>query len=488
MSTQGRNVDIYQSKVKLFTINTRMIPSKLVYLLSLGCSGSYVPYLNIFFRSIGLTTTQAGYISGIRFLSAPISTPLFGSLADSTGHRQLIFLVLCLGAYIPIFCMPWVARALRTVSSNATLMQYNVTMANGTALHENTPSDSKCLFYTMLTVMIIAGFFSVPLAGFIDSVVMNVIKTGKQKTNFGAQRMVGSISFGLANFLAGVAADNYQHPTLSNYTAIFYVFLPQMILLLPVGHLLLTQCKWKDTTQSERCEPVGKLMYHFFARFDSLIFLITVLVSGVAYNIFYGFLFLFMRDEMDASSKLMTVVIVTTSVAEILTFPFTSKIIRYIGSTHLAIIIGIFSYFIRFMYMSYVTQAWMLVPIQITHGVGFSLSWAAQVEYTHKISPKEISVTMFSIVTSIHFALGAIIGNVLGGKVYDIIGGRILFRANGMLCGVWSCLLLTYYIWTNYKFKKGICGIERIYEPSVSTQNNEITLLATTLIKATPRR
>lgn len=468
----------FQTKGKLFSINTHMIPSKLIYLLSLGCSGSYVPYLNILFRSIGLSTTQAGFISGIRFLSAPVSTTLFGTLTDScTKYKRLIFLVLCVGAYFPIFSIPWVAATLAPETRHNSTINTTSTIQNNTYEPINLNEASDCLFYTILTVMIFAGFFSVPLSGFIDSAVMNVIKTAKTKTNYGAQRVVGSISFGVANFIAGLAAEHYNHPTLTKYTAIFYVFLPQVIFVFPVGYILLGQCKWGTSMEEESkssCAHVWRDVLSFFTKFEAIIFICTVLVSGIAYNTFYGFLFLFMRDDLNASANTMTLVIMTTSIAEIIAFPFTSKIIRFIGSAHLTIIIGVFSYFIRFVVMSYTTNPWMIIPIQVIHGIGFSLSWTAQVEYTHTITPKRIAVTTFSIITSLHFAVGAIIANVLGGELYDIIGGKILFRACGIICAAWSFIALLYYLYKNFKLKDNGCGFEkRLYVHEIETTTPE---------------
>ena len=492
---------IHEKITKFFSINTRMIPAKCVYILSLGATGSYVPYLNIFLISIGLSTSEAGIISGIRFLSAPISTALLGVLIDYTGHRKRIFLVMCLGASLPLCCMPWVAKALSSVpykngshygdagSGNLTdMIQYT------DFKHPHMKLASPYLFYVILGLMIVAGFFSVPLAGFIDSVVMNVIKTGTVKTSFGGQRMVGSISFGVANFIAGVTADYYgkSKPTLSHYTPIFYLFVGQMLLLIPAGFILLQQANWNNNVcrnATEEDSDEGKVSAcHFFCSLfkssTSIFFLVTVLISGVSYNLFFGYVFLFMRDEMQVSDTLMTLTIVCSTAAEILTFPFTSKLIRFIGDTKLAMIVGIFSYFIRFIVMSFFSSMWIIIPIQLLHGLAFSLSWAAQIEYVQTNTPSGSKVTMFSILTSVHFALGAIIANVLGGELYSLFGGRKLFLGTAVICITWTGVMIMNYNLMKYQ---GLAATYEIGDVQNGSNNAVIVRTGTDVSHLSPR-
>ena len=61
---------------------------------------------------------------------------------------------------------------------------------------------------------------------------------------------------------------------------------------------------------------------------------------------------------------------------------------------------------------------------------------------TQQIAPKEIYVTMFTVVSSLHVGVGGIVANMLGGVVYGRFGGKVLFRAMAVLCGVWTLVLV----------------------------------------------
>ena len=204
----------------------------------------------------------------------------------------------------------------------------------------------------------------------------------------------------------------------------------------------------------------------------------------VSYNLFFGYVFLFMRDEMQVSDTLMTLTIVCSTAAEILTFPFTSKLIRFIGDTKLAMIVGIFSYFIRFIVMSFFSSMWIIIPIQLLHGLAFSLSWAAQIEYVQTNTPSGSKVTMFSILTSVHFALGAIIANVLGGELYSLFGGRKLFLGTAVICITWTGVMIMNYNLMKYQ---GLAATYEIGDVQNGSNNAVIVRTGTDVSHLSPR-
>ena len=56
-------------------INIYTIPCKLAFLITFAFQGSYVPFLNLFLKSIGLSASQAGFITGLRAISSLIAGP-----------------------------------------------------------------------------------------------------------------------------------------------------------------------------------------------------------------------------------------------------------------------------------------------------------------------------------------------------------------------------------------------------------------------------
>merc|ERR1712072_741995 len=109
---------------------------------------------------------------------------------------------------------------------------------------------------------------------------------------------------------------------------------------------------------------------------------------------------------MGAKKVLMTISMAVGGSSSVILFPFSSQIIRRMGGPIPCIVVGIFSYFVRYMVMAYAVVPWQMISIQLLQGFGYALSWASIIEHTHTISPKQISTTMIAIVGSIHNVAG----------------------------------------------------------------------------------
>ena len=96
--------------------NVSMIPAKLSYFLHDGFIGSYVPFTNVFLRSLGLTVDEDGFISPKKQLVCIVALPLRGLLIDHTGRRKFIFLISCIGTIICMLSLPFVGYWLKSSS------------------------------------------------------------------------------------------------------------------------------------------------------------------------------------------------------------------------------------------------------------------------------------------------------------------------------------------------------------------------------------
>lgn len=460
---------------RFFTIDPRMLPTKAAFLLFGSILGSLRPYVYTFFTSVGLTQTQSGLITGIQFGPATLSGPLWGMLADYTGRRKLIMILLCCGSAFPMFMMPWITQWIHPITyinQNATQEALNNTAVVVDVMLAHARTVPASLFYVLLLVMILSSFFVGPLPLYVDSMVMNVVKTSKYEVNYGAQHIYTSLGFALASFVAGVAADNYENPHLSKYSAVFYIYLPSTLLLIQVGSYLVGQSRWEQDADSQP-EGLGSnnsggnmdqhggmasQIRYMFKKADIWLLLGTVTVSGLAINIYYTFTYKLVKDVTNASDTKISLAFVIATAAEVLIFPINAKIIDMCRGTSIPLILGIFSYFVRFLVMSYTDELWLQLFMQVLHGVGFALHWSAMMEYLNRVTPKEIFFTMFLIFQSIMFGAAAVVANIAGGVLYEKYGGKVLFRGKAILCGGW-CLVIALYHGGKifYAYQSGRC-------------------------------
>ena len=73
------------------------------------------------------------YVPGVSYACAAITGPIWGTLADCTGCRQMIFIVLCLGTMVTMVPVPWIANSVMV-----TELRNNCTQYNNTSVHNNT--------------------------------------------------------------------------------------------------------------------------------------------------------------------------------------------------------------------------------------------------------------------------------------------------------------------------------------------------------------
>ncbi|XP_057290177.1 major facilitator superfamily domain-containing protein 6-like [Hydractinia symbiolongicarpus] len=392
--------------------------------------------------STGLSASKAGLIFGICQLVSFIFLPLWGVLIDRTGKRLLFTFVMLIGIALTLFPAPWIAARYKCDH----YIVGNVSSSDSRN-SEKSPSSAVCLqsdssrtlFYAMLVVFTASSVCEQPFLSFFDSVV----SLRKSKITFGQQRVFGSIGYAVTAFVAGLAADNFTHPEISPYSAVFFVFLPFLVVSLPFVGSLVKNATFKNESKEQKgTKLLIKTVFKTCCKLDNFVFLLTVLVKGSMTGLMDIYLFVFMEKEMDAAESIMGISIAIACLSEALIFPFASPIMGKLGGTVPCVIIGLFSISMRFIFFSIVHNPWFILPCQLSNALDFALFWAASIEQTRRISPKEVLTTMFAILFSLYIALASLISSTAGEYLYDAFGGRMLFRGAGIVGFVWSKTVL----------------------------------------------
>jgi len=465
-----------------FSVNYSTIPLKIACFLAGGLIGAHAAFLNVFFVSTGLPKFKAGIITGLTYAPPIVAGPVWGYLADFSGRRKLILTVLCIGAALPLFSTPWVAKAIyppskyECGSSNTTTATMSIT--NATFGGTTSTSETLCkrlrdeaqdtLFWVMLAIMLVASVFLVPLQPHVEAIVMGVVKSGPSTTTYGAQRIFGCIGLSLVNYCAGKAISHYNVKDVSPFSAAFFLLIPCAIFLIPVGWYLLNRLKngtiAQQTEETEKDdETILKADDHMeekshfnqivklCANIDVGLFLTTVLIIGLANGVFLNFSFLYVTEVMNIDRSEMTYVIVTSTASEAVMFPFTAKLVKILGGTIPSMIVGSLAHFVRFFIMSYDISFGFFIGLQTLSSIGFALAFAAMMEHCHAITPEPIRVSMNTIMTTLFFIVSNFIANVVGAKVYEVHGGKMLFWGQALLCGGWCLVMFIRYVSKNCK-------------------------------------
>ncbi|XP_057290062.1 uncharacterized transporter YwbF-like [Hydractinia symbiolongicarpus] len=435
-------------------LKIQLISAKIAYFFTYCFLGSYKPYIVVFLTSIGLSASKAGLIFGICQLASFLFSPVWGVLIDRTGKKILFTFVMLFGIFATLFSAPWIAAKYKCDQSITGYVSFNhssnsnISASSKACLYKD---GSRTLFYTMLVVFTVCSMCDQPFFAFFDSVVTRIVSLYKDEVTFGQQRTFGSIGYAAAAFVSGLVADNFKHPILSPYSAVFFVLLPFLIVSIPFVVSLVRKATFRnegEKKENKQTTMLMKLAFKTCCKLDNFVFLLTVFVKGAMSGLMNSFLFVFMEKEMHSNKSVMALSVVVACISEAAIFSFASLIITKLKGPIQCLIIGLFSICIRFIIFSFVRNPWLILPCQLSHALDFALFWGASVEQTKRISPKDILATMFGILYSLHFALASLISSIAGGVIYDAFGGRMLFRGAGIVGCVWCAMVIFYnYIW-----------------------------------------
>ena len=222
-----------------------MIPAKIAYLMVYGAVGTILPFINIFFVSIGCTEREAGVINGVTFGVNIIVPPLSGFMMDSIKKKRPFTIFMLLVDAISIFSMPLVAAYINPLNLSKKLDEAHM---KGYSEHNLRNEEfTNSLFWSMMLLLAItrAGKFS--LLSFLDAAVTDSIKHIESHESFGQQVMGMPLGLGVASFIASAAAQAFHSVTMSKYSAVLFVSLPFNLLAIPFIFAVYNNTSWYDT-------------------------------------------------------------------------------------------------------------------------------------------------------------------------------------------------------------------------------------------------
>ncbi|KAM9993698.1 hypothetical protein ACTFIZ_011674 [Dictyostelium cf. discoideum] len=167
-----------------------------------------------------------------------------------------------------------------------------------------------------------------------------------------------------------------------------------------------------------------------------MIFFFVMVICGMTSNIISNFLFLFLKEHMNASNFLLGSTLPFTVVMELPFFFFGKQLLEKVGVTKM-IIIGHSAYIIRLcLYNIFVIDSispWFVLPIEVLHGIAFATLWGAGVEHSSQMAPKGYEAFYQGIFSGIYCGLGPGIGSIVGGFLYQHKSAFFLFRFTAII-------------------------------------------------------
>ncbi|XP_060636517.2 major facilitator superfamily domain-containing protein 6 isoform X2 [Anolis sagrei] len=328
--------------------------------------------------------------------------------------------------------------------------------------------EVEAIFLLILLVVIIGEFFSASSVTIVDTVTLQYL--GKHRDRYGLQRMWGSLGWGMAMLSVGIGIDSThisvfvegqgcKAPEYKNYRIVFIVFGVLMTLSL----LVATQFRFHynhykqegneskeaevvqvdrnsstDSSNETRSNNSQLQSFHFWdlikllcsIQYGSVLFVAWFMGFG------YGFVFTFLYwhlQDLNGTTTLFGVCSVLSHVSELTAYFFSHKLIELIG--HIRVLyIGLACNTARYIYISYLENAWTVLPMEVLQGVTHAAIWAACISYLSAAVPPELRTSAQGILQGLHLGLGRGCGAMIGGVLVNYFGAASTFRGIGMAC------------------------------------------------------
>lgn len=359
------------------------------YFLLFGITGITLPFLPAYLKSLSLSATQVGALLAISPLVSLLVPPLWGHLADRTGHTGRLLTLLAVGALLGLSPLLWVERF---AALAATLVGY--------------------------------ALFNCGFTPLVDS--LSLTHVARAGGSYAHIRLFGSLGFVVSSACFGLLVSGVGRwtvivpmgllTTLGLWSLTLHVRSVPGARLHPLaglGLLRLPDMRWLLASTCLHwlaCAP-----YHGTFSIHVLALGLTPAVVGLSASLGVlaevAFMFLYPRFAERIAPR------------HLLALAFASSALRWAG-------------------MSLVSSAPALVALSLLHGFTFGAFYVASVAFLARRVPPHLRASGQALYAAVTFGLGGLVGYASAGAGYDWLGGHRLFAVAAALEVVAAVLVL----------------------------------------------
>ena len=350
----------------------------LSYFLYWGSIAPFVPYVGLYYDSVGLTGTQIGTLNSVRAIVSFVSAIAIAFLTDLLRRRKLIFVLCILGMIAALFIFPFAVS-----------------------------------FATLLPVIALYSAFQAPAIAILDQ---DTLSTLENPRNYSKVRVGGSYGWGIIIFFAGLIIDRPGMPL----TIIFSLHIFFLLVL-----LLLVAFTPKTDPAASAEKASFKDVRDLFRKPGFMLWMGMVFLFGMAEASLINFLFLHIRN-IGGSASLMGLAMTFAIIGEIIGFNFARRLQGRVGSRRM-IVLAFAIRTIWYILIGLNHIPLFVLPIMILAGGSFSLIEAGSVAYVNERSPSRIGTTAQGVRSSILMRISAALGSLFAGAIYQRSGSARMY-------------------------------------------------------------
>ena len=352
----------------------------LSYLWSFGAAAALIPFISLYYRSIGFEPGAIGWLVGLPLLVGVLAAPVWGAFADATHRHRAVL-----------------AGAVASAAVLAVLISSTGRLA------------------ILLPIVLLHATAWAPVNPLIDNGALVVL--ARRPGEYGRLRVWGAVGWGASALGVGwLVAERGPR-------AIFAVYVGLLIALLTVAVRL----------------PVGERVAEgaFAPRLAALAgdrrlwrFLAVAFLGGTGVSIVNAYLPLYLLGL--GAPGLVGVSMLVATLSEMPVMVFGARVLGRLGYGR-AFLLGYAVYGGRALVMSFVHAPWGVVALQLLHGPSFAVMWISGVALARRLAPAGLGATAQGLFSSVSTGLGGAVGAVVGGWIFGAIGPAGAFRTAAVL-------------------------------------------------------
>jgi len=353
---------------------------KLFYFLYFAAAASLLPFLVLFYEQRGLTGRQIGLLAAIPPLITLFAATFWSGLADATQrHHRLL----------------------------------------GLAIFGATALASAIFFASTFPVLVITvtafAFFAAPIIPLVDNSSLEYL--GAQKKQYGKLRLWGAVGWGVAAPVVGQLVERLGLGWSFYGYSLFMLAGLVISFRLPIRHARIDQSFW----QGVRLLLVNQRWWSFLA---------LIFIAGMGSGLILNYLFLYM-EQLGASKTLMGLALTVGTLSELVVFSSSDRLLDRWGTRKL-LMLALVALAVRSLAYALVQNPWLVLPIQLLHGLSFAALWAAGVAYAHKLAPAGLGATAQGLFAGVSMGVATATGAFIGGILYENVGLSLMYGWAGI--------------------------------------------------------
>jgi MFS transporter, PPP family, 3-phenylpropionic acid transporter len=299
----------------------------------------------------------------------------------------------------------------------------------------------------------------------LDSLTLELLT---DQSLYGQQRLFGSISWGFSSFVTGLGME-WKGLWAPFY--IFFAFIGVFFGLL----CILPRPLPKEEETAEESTALGSeeqvieateetplvssgtetpvTLWEVLWKPKPIFFFISISLLGLVFAVLGQYLFIYLSTTWKASPTLIGSTTPFSIAMEVPTFYFSGLLLDKYGkvnmviAAHILMLLRLALYIFLPSVVPIPNGNWVMMFVETLHGASFGLQWAAGMAFLDEMAPKHLRQTFVGIFCSLSNNAGGILGNVIGGLVYE----RYNYIGLWGVCGIITFLsLLSFLIATKF--------------------------------------